>query len=108
MCHVVMTSYTKPNSAAVNMASDDENRPSRMNTDVPSTSGSTHYQKLHSEQVCILISWKVYTNLYIVEATNSCQFKLLSEGTPSPLKMDGLLKNRKWDSIYCCLKDQTF
>ncbi|KAL3874430.1 hypothetical protein ACJMK2_037442, partial [Sinanodonta woodiana] len=50
VCHVVMTSHTKPNSAAVNMVSEDENRPSRMNTDVPSTSGSTHYQKLHSEQ----------------------------------------------------------
>ncbi|KAL3887605.1 hypothetical protein ACJMK2_000001 [Sinanodonta woodiana] len=36
------------------MASDDENRPSRMNTDVPSTSGSTHYQKLHSEQVLVM------------------------------------------------------
>ncbi|KAL3870916.1 hypothetical protein ACJMK2_038944, partial [Sinanodonta woodiana] len=36
------------------MASEDENRPSRMNTDVPSTSGSTHYQKLHSEQVLVM------------------------------------------------------
>jgi len=47
---------TKPVSEAGNMASKDENRPSRMKTDVCSTSGSAHYQKLRSDsskQVCI-------------------------------------------------------